>query len=65
MLYCDYSWDLHDHGIILDKELDASTLSINHKWAEGDYFKLIKHGDRMMLVRVNPPVKFLDDGAKK
>jgi hypothetical protein len=65
MRYCDYSWNLHDWGIQLDEEIDAEKLAINHSWAEGDYFKLVKRNNTMIMVKVDPLVKFLDDGAEK
>jgi len=65
MLYYDYTWDLHDWGIILDEEMNANKLASNHNWAEGDYFKLINRGNRMVMVKVDPMIKFLDDGTKK
>jgi hypothetical protein len=65
MLYYDYAWHLHDWGIQLDEEIDAEKLAINHSWTEGDYFKLVKRDNRMLMVRVDPLVKFLDDGVKK
>jgi hypothetical protein len=65
MLYYDYSWHLHDWGIQLDEEIDAEKLANNHRWSEGDYFKLAKRGNHMLLIKVDPLEKFLQDGAKK
>jgi hypothetical protein len=65
MLYLDYNWDLHDWGIILDEEMDADKLANNHNWTDGDFFKLTHRGSRMALVKVDPLVKFLNDGTKK
>ena len=63
MIYCDYHWELFDWGIMLDEEIDADKLSGNHNWVEGDYFKLIKRGDRMVMFKVDPLEKFLRDGV--
>ena len=63
MIYCDYNWELFDWGIMLDKEIDADKLSDNHNWGEGDYFKLIKRGDHMIMLKVDPLEKFLRDGV--
>lgn len=63
MKYYDYSWDLHNWGIQLDEEIDAEKLANNHNWYEGDYFKLTKRGNRMVMVKVDPLVKFLNDGG--
>jgi hypothetical protein len=63
MKYYDYSWDLHNWGIQLDEEINAEKLASNHNWHEGDYFKLIKRGNGMVMVKVDPLVKFLNDGV--
>ena len=64
MIYCDYLWELHNWGIRLDREIDADKLSSEHNWVEGDYFKLTKRGNHMVMLKVNPLEKFLTDGAR-
>jgi anaerobic selenocysteine-containing dehydrogenase len=61
MLHYDYDWDLGPEGIIFDKELDIDKLG----WKHGDYFKITNINGRAMLVKVDPLVKFLKDGANK
>jgi hypothetical protein len=46
---------------MMDAELDPSKLG----WCEGDYFKLTYRNGHMVLVKVDPLEKFLDDGMKK
>jgi hypothetical protein len=45
----------------LDTELDVDKLG----WQAGNYFKLINVNGRAMLVKVDPLVKFLDEGLRK
>jgi len=61
MLYVDYTWDLEPNRILLDTELDVDKLG----WQAGNYFKLINVNGRAMLVKVDPLVKFLDEGLRK
>lgn len=58
MLYYDYTWDLEPNRILLDSELDIDKLG----WKGGDYFKIVNRNGRAMLVKVDPLVKFLNDG---
>jgi hypothetical protein len=60
MLYIDYTWDLSENQIILDKELDIDQLS----WRNGDYFQIKNVNGRAMLVKIDPLVKFLKNGEK-
>jgi anaerobic selenocysteine-containing dehydrogenase len=60
MKYYDYEWDLEPHRILLDAELDVDKLG----WQAGDYFQVKNVNGRAMLVKVDPLIKFLKDGAK-
>jgi hypothetical protein len=60
MLYVDYSWDLSPDRIILDEELDIDKLG----WKGGDYFKVTNINGRAMLVKVDPLVKFINEGVR-
>jgi hypothetical protein len=60
MLYVDYAWDLEPNRILLDQELDIDKLG----WRGGDYFQVKNINGRVMLVKVDPLVKFLKDGEK-
>ena len=58
MKYYDYEWDLEPNRILLDAELDIDKLG----WRGGDYFQVKNVNGRVMLVKVDPIVKFLIDG---
>jgi len=58
MKYYDYEWDLEPHRILLDEELDVDKLG----WNGGDYFQVKNINGRIMLVKVDPLLKFLKDG---
>jgi hypothetical protein len=60
MKYYDYEWDLESHRILLDAELDIDKLG----WRGGDYFQIKNISGRAMLVKVDPLIKFLQDGEK-
>ena len=53
--YIDFDWEMDAMGIRLDTDLDVGKLG----WKEGDYFKLIKVGDQLQLVKVDEVEKFL------
>jgi hypothetical protein len=59
MLYIDYTWDLNSDRIILDEELNIDKLG----WQAGDYFRVTNVNGRAMLVKVDPLVAFVRDGA--
>jgi hypothetical protein len=59
MRYYDYEWDLEPNRILLDAELNVDALG----WRGGDYFKVVNHNGRVMLVKVDPLEKFLRDGV--
>ena len=59
MLYVDYSWDLEPNRIVLDQELDIDKLG----WNSGDYFRVTNVNGRVMLVKIDPLIKFLKDGV--
>jgi hypothetical protein len=61
MLYVDYTWDLEPNRILLDQELNIDRLG----WQSGDYFKLVNINGQAKLVRMDPLVKFLDEGLRK
>ena len=61
MLYIDYKWDLEPNRILLDEELDIDKLG----WQGGDYFQVKNVNGRIMLVKIDPLIKFLKDGEKK
>lgn len=60
MHYVGYDFSLTEEGIGLDEELNLDRLG----WKGGDYFKLINVDGRAKLVRLDPLVKFLDEGSK-
>jgi anaerobic selenocysteine-containing dehydrogenase len=60
MKYYDYDWDLEPNRILLDAELDVDKLG----WQAGDYFQVKNVNGRAMLVKVDPLIKFLNDGEK-
>ena len=60
MIYVDYTWDLSPSGIILDEEINVDKLG----WKAGDYFKLENINGRVRLVKVDPLIKFIRDGAE-
>ena len=60
MNYIGYDFSLTQEGIGLDEELNLDRLG----WRGGDYFKLVNVDGRNKLVRVDPLVKFLEDGKQ-
>lgn len=60
MLHLDYTLDLCHDRIILDEEINTDRLG----WKHGDYFRFENHNGRQVLVKVDPLVKFLKDGAQ-
>lgn len=61
MNYIGYDFSLTEEGIGLDEELNLDKLG----WKGGDYFKLVNINGKAKLVRVDPLVKFLEDGKNK
>jgi hypothetical protein len=61
MKYYDYDWDLEPNRILLDKELNIDNLG----WKHGDCFKVINVDGRAMLVKLDPVVKFIEEGLRK
>ena len=61
MKHYDYDWDLESDRIILDKELNIDTLG----WRQGDCFKVTNIDGRAMLVKLDPLVKFIEEGLRK
>ena len=60
MIYYDYTWDLEPNRILLDEELDIDKLG----WKGGDFFELKNVNGRVMLVKVDPLVKFVKQGER-
>jgi hypothetical protein len=60
MKHYDYDWDLEPDRIILDKELNIDKLG----WRHGDCFKVINIDGRAMLVKLDPLVKFIEEGRR-
>jgi hypothetical protein len=60
MLYVDYNWDLSPSGITLDEELNIDKLG----WKSGDYFELKNVNGRVRLIKVDPLVAFVRQGAE-
>jgi hypothetical protein len=60
MKYYDYDWDLSPNRIILDKDLNVDALG----WRGGDYFQVKNVDGRVILVKVDPLVKFIKDGER-
>ena len=60
MRHYDYEWDLEPDRIILDKELNIDKLG----WRHGDCFKVINTDGRAMLVKLDPLVKFIEEGRR-
>ena len=61
MKHYDYDWDLESDRIILDKELNIDKLG----WRQGDCFKVTNIDGRVMLVKLDPLVKFIEEGLRK
>jgi len=61
MRHFDYDWDLEPWGIVFDPELDIDKLG----WNAGDCFKIKNVDGRAMLVKLDPVVKFIEEGLRK
>jgi hypothetical protein len=61
MHYIGYDFSLTEEGIGLDEELNLDRLG----WKGGDYFKLVNINGQTKLVRIDPLIKFLDEGQRK
>jgi hypothetical protein len=55
----DKTYELHQDRIILDTEIDIDQLG----WQAGDYFRVTNVNGQAMLVKVNPLIAFIRDGA--
>lgn len=60
MLYFDYNWDLSPTYIIPDPELNTDSLD----WKEGDYWKVISHNGKKILVKCDDLEKFVLKGKE-
>jgi hypothetical protein len=60
MRHFDYDWDLYPDKIILDEELNIDKLG----WRHGDCFKVTNVNGRAMLVKLDPVVKFIEEGLR-
>ena len=58
MFHFDYQWFLTERRIVLDAELNTDKLG----WKSGDYFKFVNVNGQQQLVKMDPLVKFLEDG---
>jgi hypothetical protein len=56
----DYTWKLKPDGIILDQELNVDALG----WKGGDLFKLVNINGQCRLVKLDPLVKFIEEGIR-
>jgi len=61
MFHYDYQWYLTKDKIVLDEELNTDKLG----WKSGDLFKFVNVNGRQLLIKIDPLVKFLEDGAAK
>jgi hypothetical protein len=61
MKHYDYDWDLEPWGIKFDPELNIDKLG----WNAGDCFKIKNVDGRAMLVKLDPLVKFIEEGLRK
>jgi hypothetical protein len=59
MFHYDYNWYLTANRIVLDEDLNTDKLG----WKAGDLFKFENIDGRQQLVKVDPLIKFLEDGA--
>lgn len=60
MLYFDYVWDLSSNEIVIDEEINVDKLG----WKKGDYFELKNVNGRAVLVKVDPLIAFIRQGAE-
>lgn len=61
MKYFDYDWDLSPDRIIFDEELDIDKLG----WEAGDCFEIRNINGRAMLIKVDPLIAFIRNGAEE
>jgi hypothetical protein len=61
MKHFDYDWDLEPNYIKFDPELNIDRLG----WQHGDYFKVSNVNGQAMLIKVDPLVAFIRDGAEE
>lgn len=52
MYFLEYTWELFDHGIIFDAEIDTDEIG----WKEGDHFELVKVDGRSRLIKIKKPI---------
>ena len=60
MRHFDYDWDLNPWGIKFDPELNIDKLG----WKHGDCFKIKNVDCQAMLVKLDPVVKFIEEGLR-
>ena len=60
MRHFDYDWDLGPGYIKFDPELNLDKLG----WKHGDCFKITNVDGRAMLVKLDPVVKFIEEGLR-
>lgn len=56
MRYLDYEWDLYPDRIVLDNDLNVDRLG----WKAGDHFELKNIDGKVILIKVNPVVAFVN-----
>ena len=59
MLYFDYVWDLSPNLMIPDQEINFDRLG----WREDDIWKVVNRDGKVLLVKVDPLVAFIKEGA--
>lgn len=55
MKYVDYDWDLQKDKIVIDPEINIDKLG----WKAGDHFELTNINGKVILLKVDPLVKFV------
>jgi hypothetical protein len=55
MKYVDYYWEINEHRIVIDQEINIDKLG----WKNGDHFELKNINGQVQLVKIDPLVKFI------
>jgi hypothetical protein len=55
MKYVDYDWEINEHRIVIDQEINIDKLG----WKNGDHFELKNINGQVQLVKIDPLVKFI------
>lgn len=59
VVFMDFTWDLTDEGITLDRSLELEKLG----WEVGEYFKLVEIEGTKRLIKITDLEKFLVQGV--